>query len=629
MIKILSQDVVNQIAAGEVVERPASVLKELIENSIDAGATDIKVYIEEFGTKKIHIIDNGSGIEQADLEKVFIKHATSKITSIDDLDSIISFGFRGEALASIASVSRIILATRNQVDEYGIEIHVERGIITKSKPSAQSKGTDLQVLHLFENIPARKKFLKSKSTENKALMEVLYKFALANPHINFYINIDGSTRNYTAESGLDRCAAILKIDQSLLIPLYYDGKIKIGGYAIHPKHFLKSKATQFMFVNGRSVTDKTIHKAIVDGYDTFLMKNQFPGYVIFLEMPGTEVDVNVHPRKTEVRFSIPSEVYRSVRTSVNTNLVNHLRKETLDKIKTPNFTSATSYPTFLTQSKETFYDTHPEDTKSNIGGEVTAHSIENTLSTGAVREFENFLHTSTDEIRPPPSQKHLTPSPSTSHALLFSEELIKEPEENNSEFRLDFENATQLLNAYILTSNNDSVLVIDQHAASERYFYEKYLAQLRQQKVTSKLMLFPTVISLDSTDLKLVENNSAVFEALGFKLEIFGTDEIRITEVPEFVKMENFEKIFMRILEDVLEHEEISNVTDKIYHETAAILACHTAVRFGDKLTKPEIIQLLKNLSTCEDPYNCPHGRPVIQDWSRYEIEKKFKRCGL
>lgn len=627
MIKILSQDVVNKIAAGEVVERPASVLKELIENSIDAGASEIQVYIEEFGTKKIQVIDNGKGIEKDDFVKVFLKHATSKISQISDLDSIHSYGFRGEALASISSVSRIVLQTKHEHDEIGSEIYYENGEIQSIKPSSRTKGTDIQVFDLFKNIPARKKFLKSKSTENKVLIDVFNKFALVNPKISFYLAVDGISRSFTASEPAERIAGILKFNAEDMIPLFYDGVIKISGFAVHPRVFLKNRSSQYIFVNNRTVQDSTIHKAIVDGFGTFLMKHQFPGYVIFLNLPPNQVDVNVHPRKTEVRFANPSEVYISVRTALNKNLTNFLKKETLKKLEYQEEHSNKSEKKVEATSDSINENNSQEETqlKSVEPSERVEKVSENSVS------FETFLHGSdtpakVNEVPVQPKTKYINDK-----ALLFSEELVREDTnyQNHNGLNLDLSNATQLLSSYILTSNSNEILVIDQHAASERFFYEKYLKDLKNKEVSSKVLLFPEIVTLNEEDIKILEEHEALFREMGFRIEVFGSQEIKILEVPAFVKIGNFDTLFHRIITDVLENHEIANVHDKVLHDTAAILACHTAVRFGDKLEKSEIIQILKNLTTCEDPYNCPHGRPVIQTWTKYDIEKKFKRCGL
>jgi DNA mismatch repair protein MutL len=601
VIQILSENIINKIAAGEVVERPASIVKELLENCIDAGATEIKIIIEEFGLKKIQIIDNGSGIEKADLTNLFKKHATSKLNQIEDLESIRSFGFRGEALASISSVAKVELSTKNLKDEVGTDLIVENSTIIEEKPSPIQKGTSISVLNLFEKIPARKKFLKSKASENKWIMDIINKYIIANPEIHFETNIDGIQKIYPVTTFEERVAKIFRIKIEDIVTCSYDSKIRIKGFLIHPRAFFKTKANQYTFVNNRPVFDGTISKAIIDGYDTFLMKNQYPGYVIFINMPGSDVDINVHPRKSEIRFANGGEIYMSVKTSVNSALVRNIRKQTLDRLNV------------FDQSDDKI--------------EVVNEGFQQYKAESNIKEFEDFLQAPNSSSFNPINtfNKNIT-----EQALVFNQEVILEEQVNtNSNFSIDIENANQYLNSYIITTSKDSILIIDQHAASERYFYEKYLNQLKSKKVASKELLIPEIYTFDDFEVEKIEKNIGVFEELGFGLEVFGTNEIKINKAPDFMKLNNFITLFKKLADDILEHDEISNKKDKLHHEIAAILACHTAVRFGDKLTKPEIAQILKNLTLCEDPYNCPHGRPIIQDFTKYDIEKKFKRCSI
>lgn len=607
MIKVLPKSVINKIAAGEVVERPASVVKELVENSIDAGATEIRILIEEFGTKKIQIIDNGSGISKIDFPNLFQKHATSKLSAIEDLNSISSFGFRGEALATISSVSEIKLETKNFDDEFGTSIEIKENKIINEKPSSISVGTSFTINNLFENIPARKKFLKAKSTENKAILDVIYKYVLANPEISFFISIDGSQKNFPKEDLKSRVSKVLNIEQNNLIEIYNDSQIKISGFVVHPKVFLKTRNFQYFFVNNRPISDGIIGKAALDGYDTFLMKHQYAGVVIFINLPPSEVDVNVHPRKTEVRFSNSGEVYKAVRFSINNALVKSLKQETLEK---------------LSESKPKL-EAHDDNFISEK--EV---NFEPTVESQNIDDFEDFLKNPAQVFK----KKNNSSNFITKKAIEFNREVsLIESNQNESpnKISVDLVNATQLLNAYIVTANQDGLLIIDQHAASERYFYEKYLNDIKNKKIDSKVILTPEIFEFDDFEIPEIEKHKDLFEKLGFNFEIFGKNEIRILAVPAFIKMDNFEKVFHKICAEILNSGESNNAFDKIYHEISATLACHTAVRFGDKISKTEINQILINLMKCEDPYNCPHGRPIIQDFSRYEIEKKFKRCGI
>jgi DNA mismatch repair protein MutL len=596
MIKILSKNIVNKIAAGEVVERPASIVKELVENSIDAFATKIEIFVAKAGTEKIQVIDNGVGISQSDLKNLFQKHATSKISQIDDLDNIKSYGFRGEALASISSVAEITLQTKSKEDDLGVSLEVKESKIISQKPSPITIGTNISVQNLFENIPARKKFLKSLATENKQIIEIINKFILSNPQIQFKINIDGSSKEYIPEEKINRISKILKIDKNEIIHFVHNENIKLECYLVHPKVFLKNKNQQYIFVNGRDVNDNLIGKAVKDGFDTFLMKNQYPGYVLFLEINPKDIDVNVHPRKIEVRFADQSEIYKKVRFTINNFLLRHIRQQTLKQI-------SNQIPQVVNEKSENY----------------------------KAESFEEFLNHKNNSVKDTtPSQIYFNKK-----ALDFSKEIIEEDilftssTQNTNDLNLDLENATQLLNSYIITSNGKEILMIDQHAASERFFYEKYLNQLKNHKVEKQTLLIPSTYEYDENDIQIIFENIEILNELGFEIESFGKDQIRLIAVPAFLRINKFEGIFLKLINEILENQNDSNAKDEIYHLTAAMLACHTAVRFGDKLTKQEIIQILKNLLLCEDPYNCPHGRPVIQDHTQYDIEKRFKRCGL
>lgn len=640
MISQLPSNLINKIAAGEVVERPASVVKELVENSIDAGASKIEIFIKDYGTDLILIRDNGHGIEKNDFKKLLLKHSTSKIRVENDLESINTFGFRGEALASIGSVAEVIISTRHEKDETGTELNFENSVLKVQKPSAIQLGTEIKVIKLFDNIPARKKFLKSKATETKAIIDIVNKFVLIHPEIEFKITIDKIVRSYSSSSMIERIKQVLKVTDNSLIPIKEAGFFKISGALIHPKIFYRNRANQFIFVNSRPVQDNTVGKAISYGYGTFLMKNQIPGYVLNIDVNPAEIDVNVHPRKTEIRFANPSQIYIEIRRAV-------------DKVLKQN--SQNELRTRFERLKNNEIDNSFGETKNqNNASETYSRKEKEIENKSTLSEFEAFLRS--DEIN---SQKHKAKINSglVEKALDFSEELIRdkreiyESEEQKSEakksgesyesewikrsernenLQLDFENISQLLNSYILTSNQNSILVIDQHAASERYFFEKYLKKLKAKKVPSKSLLFAERISFSEENLDLILEKSEILETLGFNIEASGPNELRINAVPEFVRMDNFPRIFREICESIIAINEVNeSVENPIFTKIAASLACHTAVRFGDKLKKDEMIAILKNLQNCEDPYNCPHGRPIIQEFSQSELEKKFRRCGV
>ncbi len=636
MIKPLPKEVVNQIAAGEVVERPASVVKELIENSLDAKATEIRVNIEKYGIGKIQVIDNGTGIAQKDFQYLFKKHSTSKIKSVHDLENIITFGFRGEALASIAAVAKVTVHTRHREDAIGSEISIEFGRNFTVKPSSITIGSNFIIEDLFGEIAVRRKFLKSPATENKAIKDLLYRFILSNPHVDFIINIEGQSKTFLKTDHLKRISTVLDIDVDNIMPIQSEGKIKVYGFLIHPRITFRNRANQFIFINSRPVNDPIVGKAVLEGYDTFLMKNQFPGYVIFVNVPPNEVDVNIHPRKLEVRFINASEVYKAVRSTVNHHLTSTIREKTRNK--------------FL-QISEPEKETNDSQLRLSLN-----------KSSDPIAEFEEFLH---GEGHKAFGHKNHISDWITKKALDFNKEIISDGDTDNTDdnsdnhtksqevvqkrddptkqtlfeiegisneghkFLCDLDNATVLLNSYIITANQNALLIIDMHAASERIFYERYLKQLVSKAVTSKVLLVPEIIDFDEFTIQELLKRTETFAEFGFSFEAFGNKSLKLTQVPDGLRIDNFKQIFIAIADEITENEHTNNLNRTIYHNIAATLACHTAVRFGDKITKPEIISLLKQLMECEDPYNCPHGRPIMIEISTDELLKKFRRCAI
>lgn len=617
MIKKLPEQVINQIAAGEVVERPASVLKELIENSIDASSSQINIYIEDSGIKKIQIIDNGVGIERKDLENLFIKHTTSKISDINDLYNIKTFGFRGEALATIASVSKLKLQTKHQNDDIGSEINVIFGSKQDIKPSNITVGTNILVEDLFANVPVRRKFLRTEATESKINNEILNKYLLSNPEISFYIKINDVVKNYPKEDLIKRVSKILKIQENNLIEVKYNNFIWIYGFILHPEFLSTNKKKQYVFVNKRPVVDQIISKAITDGLDTFIMKNQQPCYVIFLGINPKDVDVNVHPRKTEVRFRNNHLVYSEIKTAINKTITTYMQKTThlkILRIPDQNFLNLNNNY-LLNSHNDDKKDNHDYDDNNNVilKSKKTSRKENKPLTKLAFQFNESILNIS----------KEITLSKNEKKEI-FDGNVI-----NGGTLDIDTENITQLLNSYIVTANSKSLIIIDQHAASEKVLYEKYIKSIHAKNIESNILLFPILIECDDAiDIQIIKEKRKLFNNLGFDFEEFGLSSIKITKTPSFIRLENFEKVFKELVSETTQFSDINNIDDdKIIRKFAASLACHSAIRFGDKLHKKEMVKLIIDLMTCENPYNCPHGRPIILEYNITDIEKKFKRC--
>lgn len=580
MIQQLSNTLINQIAAGEVVDRPFSIVKELIENAIDANAQDIMVFIEDTTSYNITVIDNGTGISKEDLPLVFQNHSTSKISCIADLENILTLGFRGEAMASISSISKVKLITSDGLNGYDYD----NG---KIKNIASNKGTTIIVEDIFYNVPARKKFLKSPSTEFRYIIDLITKCALANPTIGFDLR-HNSKRILVLQNNqklLNRINDLLKIID--LIEVFYDGKIKISGYIVDPKISFPKSMNQYIIVNGRIISSQLINKAVSNGYGTTLMKGQYPGFVINIIVNPNDIDVNVHPRKTEVRFKDDSQIYQSVYFCVKDALERY-QKSIVSQIGS-NF----NYVDNLTPQKP-IHDTNLKATPFDFALAFSKEMIP-----------QRSKDTSNYELP-------LMPSPDKS---------------TDTSLNIDFDdtiNYMQVRNAFIVTSNIDGIQIIDQHAASEKFLFEKYLKQLSNREIEKQLLMIPIDLELPIQDIEIVKNNLELFDDLGFVIEMFGNIEYKIQSLPMMIKMDQVIEIINEII------EQIKNTTkpslENINKKVAASIACHSAVRFGDKLEVSEMRRIIADLKLCDNPYTCPHGRPTLHTLKFNELEKIFKR---
>lgn len=596
-IALLSKTLQNQIAAGEVVERPASVVKELLENAIDAGAKKITLEIEKGGIQKIRVIDDGEGMDEDDLLKCLQRYATSKISSVDDLFAIDSFGFRGEAIASIASVSSFTIRTRQKNDEIGREL-VQKEISPCSAPF----GTEIIVENLFWNVPARKKFLKSENTEAREIIKLVENFALANESIEFRLKKDGKeVLFFSATSFEKRVESVLgKSISEFFLPLSLFGKdIKISGFCTHPNFHRATRDRQFIFVNKRIVhTDKSIFGAISQSYHTLMPKGKFPAFVLFLEIDPEKVDVNVHPRKTEVRFHSPSEIFQLVK---NTFLSALSRQGDSVKIS-PNTRPEVSSDTSLhTHSRGSFSSSQDGFSQNNISLPYNS------------APFASFF-----------------PSSATPQQIEFSEGSVEYLEQggemNTSEKKKKYIIRGQLRNSFILLEEEDGLRIVDQHAAHERVRYETLLREFRAKKVISQPLLTPEVFSLSVSEKTLLLEESSVLQDLGFEIHDFGGQEVAVMAVPTGNTNLDIEKLFRNLLDDLDSFdphfaEHISSFTEKMLSYTA----CRGSKKFGDVLSLPEMEQLIVDWNACTHRDACAHGRPVSTFYPYSQMENE---CG-
>ena len=640
-IHLLDNETINKIAAGEVIESPKSIVKELVENSIDADADEIIVEIKNGGKSLIRITDNGKGINKDEVEDAFKRHCTSKIDSSEDLNSLFTLGFRGEALASIAAVAHIEVITRTSEDSYGLKLSIEGGVIISSEDVGCPVGTTITVTDLFYNVPARKKFLKSNASESGGINEIVVSQALSKENISFkYINNNSiAFRTPKSNNLLNTISSLYEknLYNSLLKVEYSSDLVKINGYTTNLNYYRGNRRQQIVFVNNRVVKHKRMNYFIEAAYTTLLPKNKYPACFLKIEIDPSLVDVNVHPAKTEVRFQnedlILNEVKRAIYSTLNSNnIMKELTKETI----LPNHFNKTkntenSFSVFEKKSAEyenkdyvNKYDIEENnenydnikfkeinlntDKSDNIFDEIIEKAAEENLTKIEEKIDQNEIQESTDSLEPAEQIQHS-----------FIE--IKEEESKIPELSM----IGILMDTYIICEDIEKsvMYMIDQHAAHERINYEKFVNQYNTRKILKQELLMPEVINLSYDDYCTVTNNSEIFDNLGFSIENFGINAIIINNIPSIFVNSNIKDIFYTILDSVrnINKSHLNLELDKIIKN-----ACVKSVKSGDKLHLQEVNALIENLKKTENPYTCPHGRPVIIKMTKYEIEKIFER---
>ncbi len=618
-IKILSEEVANRIAAGEVIERPASVVKELVENAIDSGADKIIITIEKGGKKFINVTDNGSGMSRDDAILAFESHATSKISSVDDIFHISSFGFRGEALPSIASVSRLTLTTKLSNDTLATKVIFESGKLKNISKVAGLNGTSISVEKLFSNIPARKKFLKSDQVEFKHILNYLHYQSVVHPEIHLkLISNDRERLNYPVVKTMEErfnsifgsefykndFIKINKTFESITVFGYISG-LEEKGQFLNDVHYI--------FINGRFIKDKIIYHAIKTAYEPFIKKTftyksgKLPPYILFLKIDPESIDFNVHPQKLEIRFRDTNLVHNFVKDVISESLTNYEDQKfslTVSKFKNVgNSNKITSYEARVFQEKN---DT-PQTYETEIGKVYQPDIFSNSFSDKSQDESEN----NSANIDQPSFVK-----PTTSFT-----------KENNNFHEEELVNPWQLHQSYIIIEVEDGLMLIDQHAAHERILYEKLVERIRSEKVESQKLLFPIVIDLPSylapMIFDLVTEKIEMFNKVGFFIKTFSGNSIIIDEIPPELNELESDEIFIEILKQLqIEFEQTENFRESL----AKSISCKAAIKAGQKMSKKEMLYLINDLFACKVPYFCPHGRPLMFKLSLNEIEKRFKR---
>ena len=677
-IAVLDQNTIDKIAAGEVVERPSSVVKELVENAIDAGATAITVEITDGGKKLIRITDNGSGMEAEQVPLAFLRHATSKIEKVEDLVHIASLGFRGEALSSIAAVAQVELITKTPSAISGTRYVIEGGQEKSLEEMGAPEGTTFLIRNLFYNTPARSKFLKSDTTEAGYINTLMEQLALSHPEISFkYIQNRqvklSSSGNYSVKDviysvyGRDIARALLEVS-------YENDFMKIEGFVGKPEISRGNRTFENYYINGRYVKNKIITKAIEDGYKGFVMQHKFPFVSLRIEMDGNDLDVNVHPAKREVRFARETEVYTAIYETVRKAVTHRelipqvsVGKETpvsrAEQVKPGNVPepfevkrrqemygsrpAAATSTTFSQKATEdsveesSFYNSKPftkeeEEMFSgtlkekNICENTATPNTPNTSDNTSVFNTKTSIFKASDESSGVSSQEPCNDSvpvsppadpvlPEQPKQLELFEERLLAPE-SRSRHKL----IGQLFDTYWLVQFEDNFYIIDQHAAHEKVYYERFVKLFKSQEIQSQYLSPPLIVSLSLEEESLLKANENYFRDFGFEIEPFGGREYSISAVPSLLLGMTEEEVFLEMLDNL--GADGTKDAFELFTARLATMACKAAVKGNHAMSPQEADKLIDELLTLENPYNCPHGRPTIISMTKTEIEKKFKR---
>lgn len=634
-IALLNQETIDQIAAGEVIERPSSVVKEMTENAIDAGATAISIEIRDGGVDYIRITDNGIGIPADQASIAFMRHSTSKITDAKDLSHVHSLGFRGEALSSIAAVSRVEMITRPQDQLTGIRYVIEGGREVSCDEIGAPEGTTFIVRQLFYNTPARRKFLKSAVTESNYIADIVERLALSHPEVAFRLIVSGRERLATTGNGnlkdavyqiygRDVIKNLLEIDDELDL-------CHIGGFIGTPSLNRGNHSYENFFVNGRYVKSRVLEKAIGEGYHGFLMQHQFPFCVLDIDFGDNTVDVNVHPTKLDVRFSHPQEVYDAVVKAVHNRLIH--REDIANVPVTEEKKAPQEHPLAKESGAEPFERKRLEEIRQEVAAQIhkdSPYEKKYDRPIGGVTNVNAAKTASVDQNTGTMSEQLQVDTGdyvSSTHVLHDSGSLKGkwvQPSFFTEEARKEYRIIGQLFDTYWLIEYRDSLYIIDQHAAHEKVMYEKIMATLKDKDMMSQMVSPPIIVTLNPQEVSALETYGDSFRRLGYVVEPFGGREYALTGVPSNLFDLDPKEVFLDMISSCTQFK--GDEDSQLVLEKIASMSCKAAVKGNMHLSRPEIEQLITDLLACENPYHCPHGRPTIISISHYEMDKKFKR---
>ena len=659
-IQVLDQITIDKIAAGEVIERPASIVKELVENSIDAKAASVTVEIQDGGISLIRVTDNGSGIERENIRNAFLRHSTSKIRKVEDLAHIASLGFRGEALSSISAVTRTELITKTKEDTFGTRYVIEGGVEQSLEDAGAPDGTTFLVRQLFYNVPARRKFLKTPMTEAGHVQDLLMRLALSHPEVAFTFINNGQTKMRTSGNGKlkdviysiygrEAAANLIELDYSM------DGLV-MKGYLGKPVITRGNRNFENYFVNGRYVKNAMLSKAIEDAYKDFLMQHKFPFVVIHFQVDGEKIDVNVHPTKMEMRFQRQQDVYNIVYEGVHRTL---LEPELIPQVEAP-APKVISQPKsespfllkpktapqpmekkpeekeephdeayFMKKMKERVLSYHQRNSSAEVAKkeqifrpQAQAERIKDALA--RAKEVEKQPQKQAEEqpelIRETPVYETKPVTEEKAEQLnLFEEHLLKR--EKKAEYKL----IGQVFETYWLVEFENSLYIIDQHAAHERVLYERTLKEMKNREFTAQYLSPPIILSLSMQEAQVLNENMDRFTRIGFEIEPFGGEEYAVRAIPDNLFGIAKKELLLEMLDDLADGISTS-MTPELIDEKVASMSCKAAVKGNNRLSAQEADALIGELLLLENPYHCPHGRPTIIAMTQRELEKKFKR---
>lgn len=691
-INVLPTEIANMIAAGEVVERPASVVKELVENSIDAGATSITVEIKKGGMSFIRISDNGIGIDQGEVVTAFMRHATSKIKTESDLNSIYTLGFRGEALASIAAVSRVDIFTKPKEQKNGYHVSIEGGTITDEGESGCPDGTTITVRDLFFNTPARMKFLKNDATETSYVTDTVNKMILSHPEVAFHLINNGKTvvRSQGGGKLIDAIYSVFGKDYARNMQKieFADDNIRVSGFIGNSSIARKDRRHQIFYINGRNISSKILSASVSEACKNTLMTGKFPVVVLLIDLKANFVDVNVHPTKMEVRFSDDKKIYHSVYWAVKNTLsgakyIPEVSTEPKRVMPAPSFdtplTKERSEINFLrdeyiksavSTSKATANENRPCEKTAQFTEKASPASVdtpnvkdksESTVSTQVAPKktipaydiperfirnnskdnsaVDNYVkNTKPEEITEKEADKPLKDNQVQSQecprncANDITADSSSRPKNDNVETaqlqqmraNIDFRIAGQIFGTYIILQKDNDMLIIDQHAAHERLYFEEFMEDYKNKSFKPQVLLIPIVMDFNPVDFELAQSSKEFFETLGYEIDVFGEKSIIIRQIPyaedEHIVRDTIDEIVSLIASHSVD------IKKELFEEALHTMACKRAVKGNHELSKEEIESLCERVLSLPDINTCPHGRPIMTKLSKYQLEKQFKR---